>query len=127
MDVFSDHGMDNMSMIITIAAILGSTAVILSSIMGEARILRALSKDGLIPSIFGYMDPITKVPTKAAWLSSIAGAFACAFLNLDTLATLAAVSNLICYAFINLAVVIMRLQDSPRNNVSNNGKFLFVK
>ena len=62
--------------------------------------LRALGKDGLLPPVFAYMDPETKVPTKAAWISSIIGAFSAGFLNLDTLATLASIGNLITYALI---------------------------
>ena len=56
-DTFSDHGMHFMSLIITIAAILGLTAVVLSNIMGQARVLQAFGRDGLLPPIFEYMDP----------------------------------------------------------------------
>jgi APA family basic amino acid/polyamine antiporter len=42
-DVFSDHGMKWMSWVITIAALFGLTAVVLSNIMGQARVLRAFA------------------------------------------------------------------------------------
>ena len=51
-DVFSQNGMRWMSFIITIAALLGLAAVILSSLMGQSRVLRAFAKDGLIFPIF---------------------------------------------------------------------------
>ena len=112
-DTFSDHGMHFMSLVITIAAILGLTAVVLSNIMGQARVLRALGKDGLLPQVFAYMDPKTKVPTKAAWISTIIGAFCAGCLDLDTLATLSSIGNLITYALIEVALIQMRIKATP--------------
>jgi len=51
-DVFSENGMRWMAFVITIAALLGLAAVILSSIMGQARVTRAFAKDGLLWPIF---------------------------------------------------------------------------
>ena len=104
-DTFSDNGMTHMSLVITIAAVLGLTAVVLSNSMGQARVLKAFAKDGLLPEIFSYMDPVTKVPTKAAWIGGIVGAIASGCCDLDTLATLCSIGNLITYALIDLAVI----------------------
>jgi amino acid transporter len=112
-DVFSENGMEWMAFVITIAALLGLAAVILSSLMGQARVTRAFAKDGLLWPIFGELDPKTKVPVKGAWISTIICAVMAATLNLDTLATLCSVGNLLVYAVIDAAVIQMRLAEVP--------------
>lgn len=112
-DVFSYNDMHWMAFIITIAALLGLAAVILSSLMGQARVTRAFAKDGLLWPIFQEIDPKTKVPVKGAWISTIICALMAAFLNLDTLATLVSVGNLLVYAVIDAAVIQMRFAEVP--------------
>ena len=104
-DAFEFQGMKWMTYIICVAAMLGLTAVILSSIMGQARVMRALAKDGLIPAIFGELDPITKVPVKGAWISTIGFAFIASMLNIDTLCTVVSVGNLLTYSLVCAALL----------------------
>jgi len=105
--------MDWMAFVITIAALLGLAAVILSSVMGQARVTRAFAKDGLLWPIFEELDPDTNVPVKGAWISTAICALMAATLNLDTLATLCSVGNLLVYAVIDAAVIQMRLAEVP--------------
>jgi amino acid transporter len=124
-DVFSQNGMRWMAFVITIAALLGLAAVILSSVMGQARVTRAFAKDGLLWPIFGELDPETNVPVKGAWISTIICALMAATLNLDTLATLCSVGNLLVYAVIDAAVIQMRLAEVP-SKPGRRGQIVFI-
>lgn len=102
-----------MTFVITIAALFGLMAVILSSIMGQARVMRSLATDGLLPKIFAELDPETRVPVKGAWISTIGFAIVSSCLNLDVLCTLVSVGNLLSYVIVNAASIQMRLRLKP--------------
>lgn len=112
-DIFQYQDMKWMTFVITIAALFGLMAVILSSIMGQARVMRSLAMDGLLPKIFAELDPETKVPVKGAWISTIGFALVASCLNLDVLCTLVSVGNLLSYVIVNCASIQMRLAQKP--------------
>ena len=101
--------MHTISILITGAAIIGLTPSVLGLIMSGARTYRALANDGLLPSYFGKIDEKTKVPVRAAWVNSILTLFACTFLDLDTLATIASIVVLLIYSTMCTAFLQMRL------------------
>ena len=68
------------------------------------------AKDGLFFKVFQEIDPETKVPTKGAWLSIIPVGIAAFCLNLRKLAQVCSLCNLMTYAFIDMAVVALRLR-----------------
>ena len=113
-DVYSDKGMQWMSFIITFSALFGLSTVVLSNLMGQARVLKAFAQDGLIFEIFKEMDPKTNVPVKGCWISSIICAIQASFLDLNTLATLSSIGCLVTYAIIDAAVIQMRFADIPK-------------
>lgn len=100
-----------MSIVIMIAAILGVSAASLTNLMSQARILYSYAKDGLFFKVFTEIDPIAKVPVKGAWISMIPIAIAAFTLNLLQLAKLASLCNLMTYAFIDTAVIALRLKN----------------
>jgi len=104
-DAFEYQDMKWMTFVITVAALFGLMAVILSSIMGQARVMRSLATDGLLPKIFGELDPETRVPVKGAWISTIGFAIVSSCLNLDVLCTLVSVGNLLSYVIVNAASI----------------------
>ncbi len=57
----------------SIGALAGVTSVMLVTLMGQPRILLAMSRDGLLPPrLFGYIHPIYKTPMRG---TLITGAF----------------------------------------------------
>jgi basic amino acid/polyamine antiporter, APA family len=125
-DVFEYNGMKWMTFVITIAALFGLAAVILSSIMGQSRVMRALSLDGLLPPIFGELDEQTKVPVKGAWISTIIFALIASCLNLDVLCTIVSVGNLLSYVIVNGASIQMRMGLMPAKQ-SDGLKYYLTK
>ena len=98
-----------MSFIILICTILGITASGVGGMMGQSRILQSYAKDGLLFEVFKDMDPVKKIPIKGSWIALLPICAASFCMNLTELAKLCTLANLITYAFIDAAVIFMRL------------------
>lgn len=99
-----------MSLFIFVCALLGITAAGLTNIMSQSRILYAYAKDGLFFQVFKKIDPERKVPVQGSWLAVIPIAILAALMDLRSLAELCSLSNLFTFAFIDTAVVVLRLK-----------------
>lgn len=100
-----------MSIVIMIAALFGITAAALTNLMSQARILYSYAKDGLFFQVFADIDAVAKVPVKGSWLAIIPIALGAFILNLVSLAKLSSLCNLMTYAFIDAAVIALRLKN----------------
>lgn len=113
-EVFESRNLSIVSLILIICTILGITASSIGNLMGQARILTSYSKDGLISGVFQELDPVKKVPVKGSWISLIPICMASFFMNLTQLAKLCTLCNLITYAFVDVAVLILRLREDEK-------------
>jgi APA family basic amino acid/polyamine antiporter len=94
---------------ITLGALTGLTSVLLVTMLGQARILMAMARDGLLPRrVFGAIHPRFRTP----WVATmVTGAFVClpaAFLPVDVLADLVSIGTLFAFTVVCAAVLIMR-------------------
>jgi basic amino acid/polyamine antiporter, APA family len=108
--VFEQRGLTSMSLLIFVCALLGITAAGLTNTMSQSRILYSYAKDGLFFEVFKEIDPDRKVPVKGSWLAMVPIATLAALMDLRTLAELCSLSNLFTFAFIDTAVVVLRLK-----------------
>lgn len=81
-EIFSNKGLEWMSVVIYICAIMGISAATMTNMMSEARILYSYAKDGLFFKVFKEIDPIKKLPVKGSWLSVIPICFYAFFMDL---------------------------------------------
>ena len=110
-EIFQNIGLDWMAAVIFVCAILGITAAAMTNLMSQSRILYSYAKDGLFFKIFKEMDPVKKVPVKGSWLQIIPICLLAFCMNLTQLAKLCSLSNLMTYAFIDAAVIGLRLKN----------------
>ena len=122
-ETFAHRGLPWMAIVIFACAVLGITAAALTNLMSQSRILYSYAKDGLFYQVFKDIDPQKKVPIKGAWLSVIPVCIGAFFMNLAQLAKLCSLCNLMTYAFIDAAVVALRLRaaSSPRDLLDDSG------
>jgi len=108
-DAFKQVGLGWAQFIISIAALAGITSVLLVTILSQARILLAISRDGLLPkSFFGAVHPRFRTPWKATIATgSFVGVLA-AFVPLRILAELVNIGTLLAFVIVCVAVVVMR-------------------
>lgn len=96
-------------LLISVGALAGMTSVILGLMLGQPRVLLAMSRDGLLPkSFFADIHPRFRTPWKSSILTGVAVATLSAILPLDTLLQLVNIGTLLAFVIVCLAVLVMR-------------------
>lgn len=96
--------------IITIAATVGLISVLMVMIMGQSRIFLGMSKDGLIPSIFSKINPISGTPQNNLMILGGFIAFVAAFTPISKLAEMTSFGTLFAFTMVCVAVWILRVK-----------------
>jgi APA family basic amino acid/polyamine antiporter len=106
---FARRGLPVATLIISVAAVVGITSVLLVLLLSQARVLMAMARDGLIPrDFFGVVHPRFRTPHKATILTGIVVALAGALFPLKLLADLVNIGTLMAFAIVCSAVMVMR-------------------
>jgi basic amino acid/polyamine antiporter, APA family len=96
------------SAIISVGAIAGITSVLLVLIMGQPRILFAMSRDGLIPPTLSRVHPRHKTPYVTTWLTGVIVAIAAALTPINVSAELCSIGTLFAYIIVAAGVIVLR-------------------
>jgi APA family basic amino acid/polyamine antiporter len=96
------------STVISVGAIAGITSVLLVLIMGQPRILFAMSRDGLLPSALSRVHPRHKTPHVTTWLTGTIVAFAAALTPINVSAELCSIGTLFAYIIVAAGVIVLR-------------------
>lgn len=104
------------SAIISVAAIAGITSVLLVLIMGQPRILFAMSRDGLLPPALSRVHRRFRTPHVTTMLTGGIVAVAAAVLPIGLVAELCSIGTLFAFVIVSLGVIILRRTrpDIPR-------------
>jgi basic amino acid/polyamine antiporter, APA family len=96
--------------VITIGAIAGLTTVVLVNMFSKARIIFAMSRDGLLPKIFSNVKGDSKAPVASILLVGGMATVVAAFFSLDSIFELVNIGALSAFIFLALSVLILRLK-----------------
>ena len=96
--------------IITIAATVGLISVLMVMIMGQSRIFLGMSKDGLIPSVFSKVNPISGTPRTNLLILGAFIATVAAFTPISKLAEMTSFGTLFAFTMVCIAVWILRVK-----------------
>ncbi|MCL9769358.1 amino acid permease [Flavobacterium sp. HXWNR69] len=96
--------------IITIAATVGLISVLMVMIMGQSRIFLGMSKDGLIPSVFSKINPISGTPQTNLMILGGFIAVVAAFTPISKLADMTSFGTLFAFTMVCIAVWILRVK-----------------
>ena len=100
--------------LLSIGAVVATASVVLTVLYGQTRILYAMSRDGLLPSIFAKLSPRTGVPfVNTLVVGSFIGVLA-AFVSLGSLADVTSIGTLFAFGLVNIAVIILRRTEPDR-------------
>ncbi len=94
--------------LVILGAIIGMTSVILTSILGQPRILLSMADDGLLPPAMSRCHPRFKTPHVATVITGIGAALIAAVFPLDVLADLISIGILLAFAVVCIGVLVMR-------------------
>jgi basic amino acid/polyamine antiporter, APA family len=97
-----------LSILVKAGIIIGMTSVILTSILGQPRILLSMADDGLLPPAMRKCHPRYKTPHVATAITGIVAAAIAGVFPLDVLADLISIGILLAFAVVCIGVLVMR-------------------
>lgn len=100
--------------LVSLGAVVATTAVLLVFQMGQPRIFFSMSRDGLLPAYFARVHPVHKTPhVTTIWTGIFVASFA-SFFSLDTMAELCNIGTLFAFVVVCVGVIILRVKDPDR-------------
>src|SRR5438874_3832445 len=105
-----------LSWILKVGVIAGMTSVILTSLLGQPRILLSMADDGLLPSFMSRCHPRFRTPHVSTVVTGVFAALIAAIFPLDLLADLISMGILLAFAVVCAGVLVLRYTrpDAPR-------------
>ena len=101
---------------VEIGAIAGLSSVILVMLMAQPRIFYSMSRDGLLPALFGKVHPKFQTPYVGTIIVGAAACLLAGLMPLSVLGELVSMGTLIAFATVCLGVLVLRYTrpDLPR-------------
>ncbi|MFQ4147718.1 amino acid permease [Arthrobacter sp. LAPM80] len=97
-----------MALVFSVGAVLAITSVVLTVMYGQTRILLSMSRDGLVPKIFGRISEKRGTPVAGTLIVGIAVALTAGVVPLGALADATSIGTLFAFALVNVAVIYLR-------------------
>jgi APA family basic amino acid/polyamine antiporter len=115
-EAFRQNGAGWASSLISAGAICGITTVILVLMLGQARVLFAMSRDGLLPPALSAVHPRFGTPWVITAITATAVALLAGFVPLSKLSELVSIGTLFAFVIVSVGVVVLRRTrpDLPR-------------
>lgn len=96
------------SALVSVGAVCGITSVLLVMLFGQTRVFFAMSRDGLLPKVFGEVHPKFKTPVKSTILVWISTCIMAGFLPIGKVAELCNIGTLAAFVIVSFAVIVLR-------------------
>jgi basic amino acid/polyamine antiporter, APA family len=97
-------------------AVLGLASVVLVLLLAQSRVFYTMSRDGLIPPVFGRIHPRYRTPLHGTMVNGAVCAALAAWVPLDILGELISIGTLAAFAMVCLGALLLRrkMPDAPR-------------
>jgi APA family basic amino acid/polyamine antiporter len=115
-DAFRSVGLPFLSGAISVGALAGLTSVVMILMLGQSRVLFAMSRDRLLPPALATVHPKYGTPYRITVITGVVVALLAGFVPLNTLAELVNIGTLFAFVLVSLGVIILRRTrpDLPR-------------
>lgn len=102
--------------VLAAGAVISIFSVTLVTLYGSTRILFAIGRDGLLPSMFAKVNPRTMTPVNNTVIVATVVGLLAGLVPLDSLADMVSIGTLVAFITVSLAVIILRVRepDLPR-------------
>jgi APA family basic amino acid/polyamine antiporter len=94
--------------IIKLGAIAGLSSTMLVMLLGQPRIFYSMSRDGLLPPLFGKIHPTFKTPYVTTALTGVVVALVAGLFPIATLTQLTAMGTLLAFVMVSIGVWVLR-------------------
>ena len=93
---------------VDVAAVVGLFATVLVTLYGQIRILMRMSSDGMLPPLFGRVDPRRRTPVGSTLVCGAACALVAAFVPINVLGDFVSIGTLLAFLLVCSGVVVLR-------------------
>ena len=118
--VFERVGLNKISYVISISAVIATASVLLIFQMGQPRIWMSMSRDGLLPKAFSRIHPKYKTPSFATIVTGFVVAIPALFMNLTEVTDLTSIGTLFAFVLVCSGVLLL-----PPDEFANDGRKRF--
>jgi len=96
-------------------AMMGMISSLLVFQLGQARVWFSMSRDGLLPRLFGRVHPKYRTPATATWIAGFVVGIPAGILDIGTLSDLSNIGTLFAFVLVSIGVIILRYRDPRRH------------
>jgi APA family basic amino acid/polyamine antiporter len=100
--------------IVSFGAVVSMTAVLLVFQLGQPRIFYAMSRDGLLPSVFAAVHPRFRTPHVTTILTGVFVAAFAGFMDINEAVELTNIGTLFAFILVALGVIVLRSKEPDR-------------
>jgi APA family basic amino acid/polyamine antiporter len=100
---------------VLIGALMGMISSILVFQLGQARVWFAMSRDGLLPTVFSHIHPKFRTPAVATWVAGFVVGIPAGLLDIGTVSNLSNIGTLFAFVLVSIAVLILRWREPERH------------
>ncbi len=100
--------------VVALGSVVAQTAVLLVFQLGQARILMAMSRDGLLPPLFARVHPKFRTPHVSTIATGIVVGVVSAFASIDEMVDLTNIGTLFAFVLVCVGIVVMRFREPGR-------------
>jgi APA family basic amino acid/polyamine antiporter len=101
-------GLTWFSPVVKVSALFGLFSTMLVQLLGQSRIFYSMSRDGLLPDLFGKVHPRFRTPHLSTILTGLAVAITAGFIPLRTLSELVSIGSLLAFTLVCFGVIVLR-------------------
>ncbi|MFD0793594.1 amino acid permease [Mucilaginibacter litoreus] len=112
--VFAKVGLNNISYVISVSAVVATASVLLIFQLGQPRIWMSMSRDGLLPKAFSRIHPKFHTPSFATVVTGFVVAIPALFLNLTEVTNLTSIGTLFAFVLVCGGVLLLPREEAVR-------------
>jgi APA family basic amino acid/polyamine antiporter len=101
-------GLTWFSPVVKVSAIFGLFSTILVQLLAQTRIFYSMSRDGLLPPMFGRVHPRLRTPHLSTTVTGLVVAVAAGLLPIETLSQLVSIGSLFAFVLVCVGVLVLR-------------------
>ncbi|HZN03882.1 MAG TPA: amino acid permease, partial [Candidatus Polarisedimenticolia bacterium] len=100
--------------LVTVAILAGFSSVILVMLLGQSRVFYSMSRDGLVPPVFGEVHPRYRTPWKSNLIFLVVTGLFAAFVPGDIVGEMTSIGTLFAFMLVCAGVWILRVREPNR-------------